>query len=338
MFGRHRDGGADGGAPDAGQAQDPAIPPHATIGDTTGPDPVGRPDPATGADAVDLYAADVRAIDGTVGGATVVDLRSAQVARAVDPEAKPDRRGLRPLSVLALCCLVAVSAVLVTQAAHPFGATGSGSVAIATENGGVQDAASDNGGTDADSTDADSTDSDATADPSTGPATATPAAPAARPAPQPAPPAAGSSSGRPPVQSQSPAPSPAPPVTLSYEAEASSNALTGTRTFTCGPCSGGHKVGEVGDGKGTLQFNGVTAATTGMLPVTIYFLNGDGPRTAQLSVNGAAAVVISFPGTRDWNTVGSLTLYVSLDKGANQLKFFNSSAMAPDFDRLTVRS
>jgi hypothetical protein len=294
LIARHRgDGVADGGTPDAEQAQDPAA------------------------------------------DATVVDLRAADVSREVDPEAGPGRRGLRPLTVLALCCVVAVIAVLVTQAAHPFGATGSGSVAIATDNGGGQDAASDNGGTDADST-------DATTDPTTGPTTGPPTVtgPGPLPAPQPAPPAAGSSARRPPAPSPSPSPSPAPPVpvTVSYEAEASSNVLSNTRTFTCGPCSGGRKVGDVGGGKGTLQFNNVTTTAAGTLPVTVYFVDGDGPRAAQLSVNGAAAVMITFPGTRDWNTVGSLTLYVSLNKGPNQLKFFNGSAMAPDFDRLTIRS
>jgi hypothetical protein len=263
------------------------------------------------------------------------------VADAADREAVENatvrRRGLRPLTVVALCCVVAVLAVMVTKLAHPYGATGGTPYAINTETG---DPSSSDG---SDGT-ADPTEStDATSATATDPATATAGA-ANQPGtvPAPAPPAAASPTGQP---SPTPAPSPAAsatrsPTTLSYEAEASGNTATGTRLFGCGGCSGGKKVGYVGGGTGTLQFNGVTAASTGTVQLTIYFVNGgSGSRTCKLSVNGGGSVTISFSTTRDWSTTAASTLYLPLLGGANKLRFYNSgTAMCPDFDRLTVRS
>jgi hypothetical protein len=248
--------------------------------------------------------------------------------------APASRRGLRPLTVLALCCVVAVLAVLVTKVAHPYGATGgSPPYTISTETGApTVTEGTDDGTEESQSTDA----ATATA---TEPVTPTPTQPAPLPVPA-------ANAGDPPPGPPAPTPAPSPavsatpsPVTLSYEAEAPGNTLTGTRLFSCGGCSGGRKIGYVGGGSGTLQFNGVTAATTGTAQLNIFFVNGDsGPRTCQLSVDSGAPVTISFPTTRDWSTVGTFTLYLPLKAGPHKLRFFNNTAMGPDFDRLTLRS
>ena len=104
----------------------------------------------------------------------------------------------------------------------------------------------------------------------------------------------------------------------------------------CSACSGGNKVDYVGNNSDMLQFNGVSAATAGNYPLTIHYLSG-AARSAQLSVNGGSAVTLNFASTGGWNTVGTLTTTVSLNAGSNTLKFSNSSAYAPDFDRVTVR-
>jgi hypothetical protein len=251
------------------------------------------------------------------------------------------RRGLRPLTVLALCCVVAVLAVLATKVAHPYGASsGGGQYTISTETSDPTGSAGAGDGTEDGTEDAPSTDgAAATAPAATDPADPTPAQPAPLPAPA-------ANPGDPPPGPPSPTPAPSPaasatpsPVTLSYEAEAGGNTLTGTRLFSCGGCSGGRKVGYIGGGTGTLQFNGVTAASTGTAKLTIFFVNGDpGPRTCQLSVDGGASITISFPATRDWSTVGTFTLYLPLKAGAHRLRFFNNTAMGPDFDRVTLRS
>ncbi len=124
---------------------------------------------------------------------------------------------------------------------------------------------------------------------------------------------------------------------VSYEAESTRNTLTGTRTFTCVPCSGGKKVGYVGDGT-VLAFNKVNALSAGTVALTFAYVNGDPTaRRAQLSVNGGAAQWLTFLPTGDWNTVATLTVKVSVRTGDNTIQLGNPGAMAPDFDRLTVR-
>jgi len=126
-----------------------------------------------------------------------------------------------------------------------------------------------------------------------------------------------------------------------YEAESASNTLAGGAAVSaCAPCSNGNKVGYVGNNAGTLQFNGVNAASAGGYTVTVYYANGDTvARNASLSVNGGTGTNLSFPVTGGWTTVGSIQTTVSLNAGsANTLKFSNTSGWAPDFDRIVVNA
>jgi hypothetical protein len=59
--------------------------------------------------------------------------------------------------------------------------------------------------------------------------------------------------------------------------------------YTCSTCSGGQKVGFVGNG-GTLTFNGVTAATSGTYQVTIAYCSGDPGRQWRERRHTAGAV------------------------------------------------
>ncbi|HLZ58605.1 MAG TPA: alpha-galactosidase [Ktedonosporobacter sp.] len=134
-------------------------------------------------------------------------------------------------------------------------------------------------------------------------------------------------------------PTPTPnPGTTSYEAESSANTLAGgAKVATCSACSGGQKVGFVGKG-GTLQFNSVSKSMAGSYTLTIYYVDGDAGRTANMSVNGGTATSITFHGTNDsnWNFVQHLTVTVNLNAGNNTILFSNPTAWAPDFDRITV--
>jgi len=125
-----------------------------------------------------------------------------------------------------------------------------------------------------------------------------------------------------------------------YEAESTANTKAGSAAAAaCANCSGGTKVGNVGNGAAnTLRFNGVAAGNTGVKVVDIAYVNGDGkPRTAVLQVNGQAATTVSFPPTGSWSTPGTVSAEVSLAKGsANTLTFSNSSAWTPDFDAVKV--
>lgn len=115
------------------------------------------------------------------------------------------------------------------------------------------------------------------------------------------------------------------PVT--YEAEASGNTRTGGAVVaTCGACSGGAKVGYIGNGA-TLVVNGVPAGTWS---VTIHYLSAVA-RTAL--VNGQS---VSFAPTGSWDTLGSTTVTVTVAAGGNTVTIANPTGWAPDIDRITV--
>ncbi|WP_107122723.1 ricin-type beta-trefoil lectin domain protein [Streptomyces dysideae] len=130
-------------------------------------------------------------------------------------------------------------------------------------------------------------------------------------------------------------------ASTTYEAEAAANTKAGSAAnATCANCSGGTKVGGVGNGAAnTLRFNSVAAGATGTKVVDIAYTNGgSAARTARLQVNGQQATTVSFPPTGSWTTPGTVSVVVSLAKGsANSLTFSNSSAWAPDLDAIEVR-
>ena len=126
-------------------------------------------------------------------------------------------------------------------------------------------------------------------------------------------------------------------ATTAYEAESSSNTLAGgALRAACSTCSGGNKVGYVGNNLGTLLFNGVNAASAGSYQLTIYYLSAEA-RSAQISVNGGPAITVSLPSTGGWTTVGSYVITVDLNAGSNTILFSNSSGWAPDIDRIVVQ-
>jgi hypothetical protein len=127
------------------------------------------------------------------------------------------------------------------------------------------------------------------------------------------------------------------PGPISYEAEAAANTLAGAaKAADCANCSGGQKVGFVGNG-GTLTFNGVTAATAGTYRVTVAYLDGSTTgRHATVSVNGAAPQTLTFAPTGDFNTVGTLAVPLALNAGTNTIQFANPTDYAPDIDRIVV--
>ncbi|WP_433060633.1 ricin-type beta-trefoil lectin domain protein [Dactylosporangium sp. CS-033363] len=124
-----------------------------------------------------------------------------------------------------------------------------------------------------------------------------------------------------------------------YEAESTANTRTGSAaTATCPGCSGGAKVGNVGNG-GTLRFNGVASANGGWAVATIAYVNGDATaRTATLQVNGRPSTVVAFPPTGSWTSVGIVSVAVPMQPGTNTLTFANAGAWAPDLDAVEVRA
>lgn len=128
------------------------------------------------------------------------------------------------------------------------------------------------------------------------------------------------------------------PGCISYQAESSDNTLTGSAiVLDCPTCSGGQKVGYVGNNDGTLQFNLVGGIATGNYTMTVRYLNGDqADRYAYLSVNGGPGRSVTFPSTGSFQTVGSIQITVTLNTGCNTLKFYGPirGSWGPDFDRI----
>jgi alpha-L-fucosidase len=125
------------------------------------------------------------------------------------------------------------------------------------------------------------------------------------------------------------------PVTV--EAEASGNTLSGAAaTASCSACSGGAKVRFIGNSSSNYAIlDNVTVAAAGNHELTIaYAVNGT--RTFDLSVNGGSTIAVTCTGT-DFNTPATSTVTVPLNAGGNTIKFFNTSAYAPDLDAVTVR-
>lgn len=114
----------------------------------------------------------------------------------------------------------------------------------------------------------------------------------------------------------------------SYEAEAAANTRAGGAVVAgCAACSGGSKVGYLGNG-GTLTFQGVTGG--GTRTVTLHYLTAE-TRTA--TVNGQT---VTFAPTGGWDSVGTTAVTLTLPAGATTIAIANPGGWAPDIDRITV--
>lgn len=135
---------------------------------------------------------------------------------------------------------------------------------------------------------------------------------------------------------------PTAPTTAStaYLAASSSNTLAGGAvTQSCGSCTGGEKVGFVGNGSGTLTYNGVQVSAAGVYPVQIVYCDGtsgDTGRSATFTVDGVVVQTNVFTPTGSFSTPGTVTDYLPLKAGANTVEISNGSAYAPDFSSIIV--
>ncbi|MGW1272225.1 CBM35 domain-containing protein [Streptomyces sp. NPDC002491] len=131
----------------------------------------------------------------------------------------------------------------------------------------------------------------------------------------------------------------------SYEAEDA--ALAGTADVSGNPwTSGGKYVGHIGLGSAnTLAFR-VNAPAAGRYVMNVRYANdevaGSGnyntnvvSRAADITVNGVPSTVM-FRNTYSWSNFWDLPVPVTLKAGVNTVAFANSTAYAPDIDKVTV--
>ncbi|SIR65079.1 alpha-galactosidase D [Micromonospora avicenniae] len=124
-------------------------------------------------------------------------------------------------------------------------------------------------------------------------------------------------------------------VTTSYEAEASTNTLSGNASVAgCDACSGGQKVGNLYLG-GKVQINGVTAKKAGIYTINVAYVSGDA-RSVTVYSNDGNGTSLKFPSTGDWGTVETVSVQLALKAGTNTVTFDSADWYAPDIDRIHV--
>lgn len=112
---------------------------------------------------------------------------------------------------------------------------------------------------------------------------------------------------------------------VKYEAEDSANSVGGpTPARICMDvnASGGQVVGYLDDIGDYVQFNNVSARSSGTKQMIIRYSNGMGAsRHKTLIVNGITVGQITFPATDDWGDYKDLIIMVDMDLDINSIRF-----------------
>jgi hypothetical protein len=130
-----------------------------------------------------------------------------------------------------------------------------------------------------------------------------------------------------------------------YEAENGTRAGTAVVTSDTW-ASGGKYVGYIGNGSGNTLTLSVSAASAGRYVMNVRYANnevsGSGnyntnivSRATQITVNGTSQTVM-FRNNYSWSSYWDLPVPVTLAAGTNTIVFGNSTAYAPNIDRVTV--
>src|SRR6266540_4337334 len=126
----------------------------------------------------------------------------------------------------------------------------------------------------------------------------------------------------------------APPAPASTTVEAESGTLSGAaRLASCSACSGGQKVGFIGNGSTNHVTLSVTAATSGTRQMTIAGLV-NGTRTFFVSVNGGAGIQVPMTGT-SFATPITTSINVTLNAVTNTIGSTTTRRTRPTSTRST---
>jgi hypothetical protein len=150
----------------------------------------------------------------------------------------------------------------------------------------------------------------------------------------------GSSAPPTPTPTNRPGPTPTPTATPGSGSTVSIEAESGTtsgaaRRSTCTACSGGVKIGFLGNGAGNALTLNVSVSAGGSRTMNIFYLV-NGTRALSFTVNGGAAQSLSLSGSSFSTVAPPRAVTVALNAGNNSIRFFNNSAFAPDLDRITI--
>ena len=102
-------------------------------------------------------------------------------------------------------------------------------------------------------------------------------------------------------------------------------------------CSGGTKVGWLGNtAENDLQWRNVFSNEGGEYTMSIAFITGEN-RTFKISVNGGEAIETTV-NSGGWNTVGTKSYKITLNKGNNTIRLYTDSGWMPDIDCMTLEA
>ncbi|ANZ39517.1 alpha-L-fucosidase [Lentzea guizhouensis] len=119
------------------------------------------------------------------------------------------------------------------------------------------------------------------------------------------------------------------------EAEDSANTFGSTGLSNCGACSGGEKVRNIGGSPdAAVTFPNVVVPAAGSYRLFVRF-TVNGPRSYFVTVNGGPPVEVEVDGLGN-NTPYVTEIPVTLNAGANTIRFGNDNAGAPDLDQVAI--
>ena len=122
------------------------------------------------------------------------------------------------------------------------------------------------------------------------------------------------------------------PVTIEAENTTKSG---GVRTESDTRCSGGKRVGYVGNGN-SLSFN-FDAEQEGIYELTIYYMTIGG-RTLEIKVNETDNYSFNCPSSGSWDgtNIGNISVDITLQAGRNSIVVGNASGNAPNLDKFEL--
>jgi len=121
-----------------------------------------------------------------------------------------------------------------------------------------------------------------------------------------------------------------------YEAESFDNILTGEAGRAGASfCSGGQKVGYVGNAGNTLTFPKIEVENTGTYNLLLYYCSGEN-RNLTITVNGDKQYPLEKLNSGDFSKPAGIEVQVELVAGVNSIEISNPNAYAPDIDRIGI--
>jgi alpha-galactosidase len=114
--------------------------------------------------------------------------------------------------------------------------------------------------------------------------------------------------------------------------------MNGSGIVNSSLCSGGQKVGKLGDPSknGGVKFN-FSLAVEGDYKLNLYYLTAEA-RSFRVTINGTPPITVNCPSSGGWDIPAVLTQEAHLYQGTNTLLIDNNTGFAPDLDMIVINA